>query len=163
VLRHAKSSWDDPSLDDHDRPLTPRGCKAAARIAGYIEQSAIRPQLVLCSTAARARQTLEGISEALGDRVSVEFERVLYHADAKELVERLAKIDDVVSSVMLIGHNPALSDLVLTLASTGADLQRVRGKFPTGALATLSFEGEWRDLVGGGARLVDYVTPKDLV
>ena len=161
VLRHAKSSWDDPSLDDHERPLAKRGRKAAARIAAYIDDGGIRPELVLCSTARRARETFEGISEALGSP-TVHFKADLYDASAGEWLKALRAIDDQVSSVMVIGHNPALAALVLTLAGGGGDIDRVRNKFPTAALATLSFEGVWQDLAEGATTLVDYVIPKDL-
>ena len=161
VLRHAKSSWDDPSLADHERPLARRGQKATARIASYIDDSGIRPGLVLCSTARRARETFEGISRALGSP-TVHFKAELYDSSAREWLEALKSIDESVSSVMLIGHNPALADLVLVLASDGVDLDRVRTKFPTAALATLSFDGIWQDLAGGTTALVDYVVPKDL-
>jgi phosphohistidine phosphatase len=161
VLRHAKSSWDDASLDDHERPLAERGRKAAVRIAAYIDDAGIRPELVLCSTARRARETFEGISEALGSP-TVHFKSDLYDASAGEWLEVLRAIDDSVSSVMLIGHNPALGYLVLTLAGGGDDIDRVRNKFPTAALAMLSFDGAWHDLAGGATTIVGYVVPKDL-
>jgi phosphohistidine phosphatase len=162
VLRHGKSGWDDSTVDDHDRPLASRGRKATAAIARYIEQSEIAPQLVLCSTALRARQTLEGITRALGADVAVEFEDDLYNASADDLIRQLRLIDERITSVLLIGHNPGLEDLVLRLASSGTDLERVREKFPSAALATVSFEGKWDDLEKSEASLVGYVTPKDL-
>jgi phosphohistidine phosphatase len=161
VLRHAKSSWDDPSIDDHERPLAGRGRKATARIAAYIEENGIEPELVLCSTARRARETFQGISGVLGSP-TVQFKAELYDASAREWLETLNGIDESVSSVMLIGHNPALADLVLTLAGDGGGIDRVCNKFPTAALATLSFDGNWQDLARGTSALADYVVPKDL-
>ena len=156
LLRHAKSSWDDPELRDHDRPLAPRGRRAAKLMAGHIRDEGIRPSLVLCSSAVRARQTLAGV--APDGEVSVEQE--LYGASADDLLDRLRRVPDGVESVMLIGHNPAMQDLALTLAGGGAE--QVERKFPTGALATLSFAGEWSELAPGGAELVAFVRPKQL-
>jgi phosphohistidine phosphatase len=154
LLRHAKSSWDDPGLADHDRPLAPRGRKAAALMASYLSEERIRPALVLCSTAVRARETLEGVG--LSD--DVVFERELYGASAGELLERLGRVPDSVESAMLIGHNPGMHDLALMLGGTG-DVER---KFPTGALATFAFDGGWSGLGPGRAELVDFVRPKQL-
>src|SRR4051794_27998376 len=154
LLRHAKSSWDDPGLSDHDRPLAPRGRKAAALMASYLSEERIRPALVLCSTAVRARETLEGVG--LAD--DVVFERELYGASSGELLERLGRVPDSVESAMLIGHNPGMQDLALMLGGTG-DVER---KFPTGALATFAFDGGWSDLGPGRADLVDFVRPKQL-
>jgi phosphohistidine phosphatase len=162
VLRHAKSSWDDPSLSDHDRPLNRRGLRAAKAMARHFKEARIEPQLVLCSTAVRARQTLEGIEPALGTRAS-SVEPELYGAGARTLIDRLRVLPAGVSSVMLIGHNPGLQELVLGLAVPSAARDRVALKFPTAALATLSFNGAgWHGLVPGGAELEAYVRPRDL-
>lgn len=147
LLRHAKSSWDDPALSDHDRPLAPRGRKAAALMASHIRDEGIEPELVLCSSAVRARETLERVQPA-GE---VEVEDGLYGAGAADLLDRLRRVPDEVESVMLIGHNPAIQDLA-----------GVEGKFPTGALATLEFDGEWRSLRAGCAKLAAFVRPKQL-
>jgi phosphohistidine phosphatase len=155
LLRHAKSSWDDPDLDDHERPLARRGRKASKRMAGHLGRGDVEPQLVLCSSARRTRETLERISPALGEEASVLVERELYAASADELLERLRRVPDETSSVMLIGHNPGIARLALLLGG----LER---KYPTGALATLAFEGSWGDLGPEAAGLVDFVRPKDL-
>jgi phosphohistidine phosphatase len=161
LLRHAKSSWDDPGLADRDRPLASRGEEAAARMASYLATHEIRPDLVLCSSAVRARQTLERIEPALeGIRVQVEDD--LYEAAAGDLLERLRGLPEDVGSVMLIAHNPGLQDLALDLAAEGDTLDRLREKFPTGALATLELTGGWRDLGHGSARLAGLVLVKEL-
>lgn len=165
VLRHAKSSWDDPATPDHERPLAPRGRRTVAVLREHLESNGIRPALVLCSSARRTRETLEGVSPT-GEHV---IEPELYGADAKDLLGRLRRVTDEVPSVMLIGHNPALQVLVLRLAeATGSsgeesDLERVRRKFPTGGLATLEFECEWSELAPRRARLTGLVRPKQLV
>jgi phosphohistidine phosphatase len=162
LLRHAKSSWDDPALSDHDRPLAPRGRRAAQLIASHLEHEEIAPALVLCSSAARARETLESIEAALGDGPDVRIERDLYAAPERALLERLHEVPDTVDSALLIGHNPAVQDLTLTLAGSGAALETVERKYPTAALATLVFEGSWRELRPGTAELRAFIRPKDL-
>jgi phosphohistidine phosphatase len=163
LLRHAKSSWSDPTLPDVDRPLSPRGARAARRIADYLRRNGIRPSLVLCSPARRARQTLEAIEPVLGKTSTVELSPELYAASAEALLERLRAVPDSADSVLLIGHNPGLEQLALALAERGADLPRLREKFPTGALATIEVGSEsWAALGPGCGELVDYVVPREL-
>ncbi len=158
LLRHAKSSWDDAGLPDHDRPLAPRGRRAAKLIAGHLAREGIEPELVLCSSSVRTRQTLERI----GLNAPVEIEDALYAAPASELLARLRAVGSRVDSVMLIGHNPGIQDLALRLAGRGPDLDTMRRKFPTAALATLEFDGAWSDLAPATAELVAFVKPKQL-
>jgi phosphohistidine phosphatase len=162
LLRHAKSSWDEPGLADHDRPLAPRGLRASKRIAEHFRAERIAPELVLCSTSTRTRETLEGILPALVDDVKVRMERDIYAASSPQLLELLHGLEDRVASAMLIGHNPGIEDLAVELASRGEQLGELRAKFPTAALATLVFGGDWRDLAPGRAELVAFVKPRDL-
>ena len=162
LLRHAKSSWDDPSLADRDRPLAPRGRRASKTIAGYLQRQAITPSLVLCSSSRRTRETLEQISAALGKGADVRIEESLYATSATRLLKRLRTVDSRVSSVMMIGHDPAIKELALNLAGSGRQLERLREKFPTGALATLAFRGSWSDLRRGTTELVAFVKPREL-
>jgi phosphohistidine phosphatase len=159
LLRHAKSSWDDASLADHDRPLAPRGLRASALIAEHLRRNRIRPALVLCSSARRTRETLERVG--LGP-VEVRFERELYGASSQDLLQRLREVPDEIESVMLVGHQPAIQELALDLAAEGSELEALRAKFPTAALATLTFPGEWNELGSDSAELVGYVKPKQL-
>jgi phosphohistidine phosphatase len=162
VLRHAKSSWKDPKLADHDRPLAGRGRRAATAMAQHLRAQGIDPDLVLCSTATRARETLARIEPALG-RQETKVERALYGASSEELIARLQRLPDACESVLVIGHNPGLQDLVLELASPGAERDAVAIKFPTAALATLELpSGGWPDLVPGTAELRAIVRPRDL-
>ena len=162
LLRHAKSSWEDPGLADHDRPLTPRGRRACKLVAAHLGSEGIRPDLVLCSSARRTRDTLERISPALGDEVEVLIEDALYGASHRALRERLRALADDVGTVMLIGHNPAIQDLALDLAGDGSEIAGVRRKYPTAALATLEHLGAWQELDAGCADLVAFVRPKEL-
>ncbi len=164
ILRHAKSSWDDPGLDDHERPLAPRGRRAAKLLAEHIRSSGIQPVQVLCSPARRTVETLEGVSPG-GEPL---IESSLYSASGAEILDRLRQVPEGIESVMVIGHNPAMQMLLLRLAGgngrvqDGSDLAEVQRKFPTGALATLAFNCTWSELGPGRARLVAYVRPKAL-
>ncbi len=160
LLRHAKSSWDDPALADHDRPLAARGRRAGELLAEHFSGAAVAPQLVLCSTSARTRETL-ALLELAGEPVVV-YERAIYAAPARVLLERLRAIRDDIDSAMLVGHSSGIEDLALLLARGGESLGRLREKFPTGALASLEFGGSWRDLDARSARLVEFVTPRAL-
>jgi phosphohistidine phosphatase len=162
LLRHAKSSWDDPALADHDRPLAPRGRRASDLMATHLRGGGAAPALILCSTAARTRETLARVAPALEGAPPVLFERGLYAASAGELLVRLHAVRDEVGSVMLVAHSAGIEDLTLLLARRGEQLDAVRTKFPTGALATLEFSGRWRDLRAAGAELVEFVTPRTL-
>lgn len=166
LLRHAKSSWDDLDLRDHDRPLSARGERAAAAMAAFLRQSGVAPDLVLCSTARRTQDTLTAIRAGLPATVDVKNTRALYEADAGALLDRIRKVDAAVATLMLVGHNPGLEDLAVLLAGDGGDPAARKAlfrKFPTGALASLSSDGDWKSLAPGGARLTGFVTPKDLM
>jgi phosphohistidine phosphatase len=156
LLRHAKSSWDDAGLDDHDRPLAPRGRKAAKRIGRWAGDNGVRPQLALCSTAVRAHATLELALDGLG-MPETHVEGGLYHASALALLDRLHDVPADIVEVLVVGHNPSLHDLVCTLAPPGP------AAFPTGALAGLRLEiDEWRDLRRGCGTLAELVLPRSL-
>jgi phosphohistidine phosphatase len=161
LLRHAKSSWDDPSLPDDERPLAPRGRRDGKRIAEHLRRLEIEPELVLCSSAARTRETLELVRPALGG-ATVLVEDELYAASSDQLLARVRQVPDAVASVLVIGHNPGLERLGLALASTGDELERLEEKFPTGALATLELADGWSRAAPGGATLTAYVVPKQL-
>ena len=153
LLRHAKSSWADPTVADHDRPLAPRGARAAHQIESHLRREGIRPALVLCSSAGRAQETLSAVRPALSDSADVRIESDLYGADAATILQRLRSVDPTVASVMIIGHNPGLELLAVDLAGDGdaMALAQLRTKFPTGALATLDFDSGWALLSSGGA------------
>ncbi len=163
LLRHAKSSWDDPDIPDQERPLNPRGLRAAKRIAKYLMDKRLEPSIILCTSALRARQTIELLTPAFPKGATVKIEPRLYGASSKDLITRLRRVSQAAPLVLMVGHNPAMQELVLTLASENAKLNSIRKKFPTAALAVLDAEiDEWKDLRPGGASLVDFVTPKGL-
>jgi phosphohistidine phosphatase len=162
LLRHAKSSWKHPELADRDRPLSGRGRRAAEAIARHLREREIAVDVVLCSPARRARETLERIEPVLGrDVVRVEAE--LYPGDPDVLLELLRGAPASAASVMLIGHNPSLEQLAVVLARPSAELRTLDAKFPTAALATLAFDvSRWRSLDAGSGELVGFVRPRDL-
>ncbi|MEE9544774.1 MAG: histidine phosphatase family protein [Rhodospirillales bacterium] len=165
LLRHAKSSWKDSSLDDFDRPLKKRGRRAGKLMATYLRDQGISPDLILCSAAKRALQTLEYIHQSMDANIPVEIKEELYHASPKGLLERLARLDDGVNQVMVIGHNPGLETLAANLAgdAEATSLKRMTSKYPTAALAVLKTSVKrWRELGPGGARLEQFVCPRDL-
>ena len=162
LLRHAKSSWDDPTIPDRDRPLAPRGVRACELLAEYFRGHEITPWLVLCSSSTRTRQTLEGVSAGFGYPVEALIEHGLYGASAAELLDRLRLVDGSVASVMLIGHNPAIQELATNLARPTTPREALRDKFPTGALAMLKLASTWTALAPGSATLTAFVTPRKL-
>jgi phosphohistidine phosphatase len=162
LLRHAKSAWDDPELRDRDRPLAPRGRKAAKRVARWAKKHTVRPQLVICSSAARARQTMQLVLPSLGEP-EVWVEVTLYAADAETLLARIQALPDEVDEAMLVGHNPGLMEVLLLLAAPGKLRDRAAVNVPTGALAELEADaGRWVDLMPGNARLTTFVVPREL-
>ena len=165
LLRHAKSSWDDAALDDHDRPLAPRGVRAARALADHWDACGVRPDLVLCSTARRARDTLERILPHWESPPAVRWDPGVYLSSARELLERIQCLDDTHASALVVGHNPGLGELAARLAGAGDPKLRrhlVR-KYPTGAWLELRFEVDrWRDVASHGGELVRFVRPKEL-
>lgn len=164
LLRHAKSSWDDPAVVDHDRPLNARGRRAAQGLAEHFLRASIRPELVLCSSATRAMETLETISAVMSLEARTRIEPRLYGATAEGVLALVRAVDDGVGSLLVVGHNPGLEDLVLKLM--GEDPQVALPpweKFPTGALAEIVSDCEgWSDLDAGAARLASMTVPRDL-
>jgi phosphohistidine phosphatase len=162
LLRHAKSSWDAPGLDDHDRPLAPRGMKGARVVASEISRRRISVDLVLCSSATRARQTLEAVAPALAGPLDIRIGSDLYAADAGDLLGRLRGVGEETPTVLVIGHNPGLEELAELLTGDGEPqaLEQLGRKFPTGALATLTTARSWRDLGPGTAYLESLFLPR---
>jgi phosphohistidine phosphatase len=162
LLRHAKSSWDDPALPDRDRPLAPRGRRACELVAEHLRRHEITPALVLCSSSTRTQETFERISAGFSRPVEVQIEDGIYTATAAELLTRLRAVDSAAASVMLIGHNPGIQELAVDLVRTEPQRRRLNDKFPTGALATLTLMGTWAALAPHTATLTALVKPREL-
>ncbi|WP_342234922.1 SixA phosphatase family protein [Inquilinus sp. OTU3971] len=162
LLRHAKSDWADPTLGDHDRPLAARGRDAAPKMGAWLKAHGPVPDLVLCSTATRARQTLALALEALGAAPETRFDRGLYLAGGAGVLARLRQAPDEAATVLLVGHNPDLEQLARRLATTGdkAALARLAEKYPTAGLAVIELPVERWAKADDGGRLVAFETPK---
>jgi phosphohistidine phosphatase len=163
-LRHAKSDWSDPLLSDHDRPLAPRGRKAARRMGLYLAQVRPRPALVLCSSAVRAQATWTAVAAMIDQPPELRIDDALYGATVRTFLDSIRRLPEQVDTALLVGHNPGLEDLAGHLAGDGdpAALRQLETKFPTGALATLTSDRTWRQVHPGSCYLESVVTPWDL-
>lgn len=164
LFRHAKSSWDNPALADFERPLAVRGEKAASRMGRYMADEGLEPELVLCSSAVRARQTLELAAAGWRGTPEIRYEDGLYHAGSADMLEILRELPESCAHAMLIGHNPGFHALALELAAKGAPelFAAMASKFPTGALAVIAFDDGWSGVGPGKGTLLRIVTPKGL-
>jgi phosphohistidine phosphatase len=167
LLRHAKAVPAEPALEDHDRVLAVRGMHDGAAMARHLRKNGFLPDLILCSTSARTRQTTELVLRECEART--EYRDALYLAEAGKILSQLQSVPLAVSGVMVVGHNPGLENLANLLAREPVRRkERARRdvldeKFPTAALAVLDFDIEkWRDIRPGEGALVDFVRPKDL-
>ncbi|MER6633032.1 histidine phosphatase family protein [Streptomyces sp. NPDC000987] len=162
VVRHAKSAWP-AGVPDHERPLAPRGRRDAPAVGRALAAADCLPDLALCSTAVRARRTWELASAQWGTPPPVRHDPRLYAAEVPELLEAVRETPPEVETLLLIGHNPGLEELVLELAGDGlgGTLERVRAKFPTSAIAVLAWHGtEWQALAPGVALLTGVLVPR---
>jgi len=171
LLRHAKSAW--PDVPDHDRPLAPRGQRDAPVMGRWLRTAGHVPDQVLCSTARRARQTWQLAQARLGATPPVSLDEGVYQGSAAQLLDLVRRVSPAVGTLLLVGHDPAIGELALTLAATTpafhlsdaappGPLDRMRAKFPTAAIAVLEFTGTWDRLGPATARLTSFVTPREL-
>ena len=165
LLRHAKSDWGDPSLADFDRPLNDRGRKVAPRVGEWLREEGFAPDLVLCSAAKRAQETLALVAHAVGGEVPVRSEQDLYMADPDRILAIIRSSPDNVERLLVIGHNPGIEQLAIGLAGDGKKkaLQRIQKKYPTGAAAVIEYDTDrWGEVAPGAGRLRAFVRPKDV-
>jgi phosphohistidine phosphatase len=165
VLRHAKSSWDDPALDDFNRPLNDRGWKAARRMGRELRQRDLRFDLVVSSMAARARETLDGIRDKLDLNVEVRFEPRMYLASEETLLSLVRALPQKVHCPLLIGHNPGLERLLVELTHDDGDglRHRIAHRYPTGAFAGVELPARhWVEVAPGSGEVVELILPKEL-
>ena len=166
LLRHAKSSWDDPGLPDFERPLNPRGRAAAAAMRRAMAGLGLQPDQVLVSTARRTVETVQAL-EPWDETPLIDPMDSLYLAPAAGLLRVVQELQPTVRSVMVVAHNPGLHDLALLLtgaaeqAAAGGELGRLRQGYPSGALVELLVAAPWAELAEGGARLVRFLCPRD--
>lgn len=166
LLRHAKSSWTDPGLDDHDRPLNARGQKSAPLIGRFMREQKLNPDLVLCSPARRARETWKLVSAELRSSPRLLMEDGLYDfGNGGRILDTVRAKADTAKTVLVVGHNPSIERLAQRLIGKGdAKLRkRLAEKYPTGALAAISFDAkEWKDIEDGKGTLASFIRPRDL-
>lgn len=169
-MRHAKSAW--PDVPDHDRPLAPRGRRAAPVMGRWLREAGHRPEQVLCSTARRARETWQLAQDGLGQPVPASFDDRVYTGPAELLLDLIRSMSPTVGTILILGHDPAVPELALRLAAGGrppragetspAALDRMAVKFPTAAVAVFGCERPWKKLTPKTAELICFVTPRDL-
>lgn len=162
LLRHAKSAWDDPALADFDRPLNARGRREAKAMASVLAGRGYAPDLIVCSTAQRTRETLAALLSALSTETEIVLTGAVYEAAAQALLARLRDAPRAARSVMLIGHNPGIESLAASLVGggDGESLARMHGRFPPAGLAVIGFEADsWATIGPGDGLLMAYHTP----
>jgi phosphohistidine phosphatase len=164
VLRHAKASEESPSGSDFDRPLTSSGKRAAAAIGRALGASEPRTDAILASPAQRVIETVAGVAQAAGLNAAPGWDRRLYNASVQDLIAAIGETDDEVATLLLVGHNPGLKELIGYLATDDpAGLRaEVRGRFATATLAELRLTiDRWREIEPGCGRIEHLVRPGD--
>jgi len=156
LLRHAKSSWDDVSVRDFERPLADRGKRDAPRMGEELKLRAPLPDLIISSPAARARQTAQAVIGSGGLTARLEFNESIYGATSAELMRLIGRLPDSVDCALMVGHNPGFEELVSRLTDSDE-------RMPTAALACIEFQiDHWKDLEDKSGKLIWLLTPKKL-
>jgi phosphohistidine phosphatase len=159
LMRHAKSEYP-PGIADHDRPLAPRGIRQAGLAGDWLRAHAPAIDRVLCSTATRTRETLL----KTGIDAPVRYSERLYDSAPGTVIDEINTLDDAVSTLLVIGHEPTMSGLALGLGGApGTDAtaaERISAKFPTSAIAMLTVPCAWKELELGAATLIDFEVPR---
>lgn len=162
LLRHAKSSWDDPVSRDFDRPLNPRGRRAARTVAQEMKALGLAFDRTLASPARRVVETIEEVEATFGP-LRPHWDERLYLASRETLVEIARETEERVERLLLVGHNPGLELLALALARGGALRGEIEVKYPTGTLAEISLPVDsWRDVTEGSGEILRFIRPRDL-
>lgn len=166
LFRHAKSGWDDPVARDFDRPLNERGKKAAELVGRFAAQQGMVFDHMISSPAVRCIETLDAFFTSYGKTIEPQWDRRVYLASSATLLDVVRETPQHVQSLILVGHNPGMEDLVLNLVpddGTSPLRDRVEEKFPTASLAVIALDSDnWADLQEGTARLVQFIRPRDL-
>ena len=164
LLRHAKSSWDDPALADFDRPLNPRGRKAAALMGAEMRRRAQTFDLAIASPARRVAETIERVEAELPAPLDLRIEPSIYEASSDRLLQLVRSAGDEIGSLLLVGHNPGLQRLAMSLASADdRALGEVARSYPTGALLLPQFRCDgWRGVEAGTGRISLFLKPREI-
>ncbi|MDT3400495.1 histidine phosphatase family protein [Streptomyces sp. B1866] len=161
IVRHAKADW--PEVPDHERPLAERGRQDAPVTGRWLARSGLQPQLALCSTAVRTRETWKLIVSELPERPRTVYDERLYEASLGELIAVVNETPDDVADLLLVGHNPGVHALADALAGEAADgtLEHMgRTGFATSGVAVIAFTGSWKSVEHGVGRLTAYWAPR---
>jgi phosphohistidine phosphatase len=164
LLRHAKSGWNDPVSRDFDRPLNPRGRKAARTVALEMKAQGLAFDLLLASPARRVIETLEEVQAVYGP-LDPQFDQRLYLASTATLIEIVRATPDEVERLLLVGHNPGLEEIALRLShrDQGGLRGEVEVKYPTGTVAEIGLPVEhWAQMEEGIGQIVRFIRPRDL-
>lgn len=165
LLRHAKSAW--PIVPDHERPLAPRGQEDAPVMGAWLRTEGLVPDLVVCSSARRARETWQLVQAGLGATPPVRYDGSVYQASEAQLLALVRRQLETVTTLLIVRHDPGVPGLAVTLSGTGSApdsmLGRIRAKFPTAAIAVFTCTGSWGALSPVSAQLATFITPRDLV
>lgn len=166
LLRHAKSAWSDPDLDDHDRPLNQRGRLAAPLMGAWLAERGFVPEAVLCSSSVRTIETWARARGAFPDAPEATVDAGLYHADPGRMLTAIHAAPPEASTLLLIGHQPGIGSLTRRLAApdTPATCARAYQKFPTGACAVIDFDTDsWTGVAWGTGRFHSFGVPREQV
>jgi phosphohistidine phosphatase len=166
LLRHAKSGWDDPVARDFDRPLNAKGKRAARTVGEYLRDHDLHYDRIAASPAIRVVETLEEVAAGLGETIAPAWDKRIYLASGVTLLDVVHDTPDDAATLLMVGHNPGLEDLILMLVPDRAGDEardQVEEKYPTASIAEIEFDVDhWQDVKTGGGRLVRFVRPRDL-
>ena len=165
LLRHAKSSWDDPRLNDLDRPLASRGIKSSKKIGKYLKKNKLTPDIVYCSSATRAKQTWELVNRIVEKKKNVKYINKLYMANSSDFMDVIKKTDNDFKSLMLVSHNPGIESIAIELSKNENNKfhQIINIKYPTGALAIIKFNlSDWGKINYKKGEIYEFIKPKEL-
>ncbi|MCX5481489.1 histidine phosphatase family protein [Kaistia geumhonensis] len=165
MLRHAKSAWDVPGAADFDRPLAPRGRRAATMIGEHLATHRLLPDRILCSSARRTRETLIGLLPVISGDLEIRITRDLYEVTPEAYADSIAALGGSAKTLLLIGHNPSVQECALELIGSGNPALRdeIAEKFPTAGLAVIDFDHhKWSELRPRTGRVVAFFRPREL-
>lgn len=163
LLRHAKSGWDDPVARDFDRPLNPKGQRAAVAVGKHMRSLGLEFDTVIASPAVRVTETLAQVAIGYGSDLAPHWDQRIYLASMPTLLDLVHDLPDAAGSALLVGHNPGLEELVLDLTPDGELRYDVEIKFPTASLAEMTFAVDsWKDVDSGRGTLTRFIRPRDI-
>ena len=161
LLRHAKSSWDDPGMKDFDRPLNERGREAARLVGRELKRRKMHFDIVLASPAVRVRETLDGLADGI---LAIEFDEQIYLASPTTLLGAVRDLPETAQSALVVGHNPGMHEFALLLSAEDDERRnRIVAKYPTGALARIELPArKWSEIEPGTGTISALIFPREL-